>query len=542
MSATASVLSDGTILRLVQEGRIKVDPWDPSMVQPASVDLRLGNTFRVFHNHRTAAIDLAKPPTNLTEQIAITDAEPFVIHPGEFVLGRTLEWVELPDDIVARIEGKALALDTLVPTPKGWTTMGRLQVGDLVFGPDGRPTPVVAATDVLEGRACRVVRFSEGTQVTCDADHQWPVYTHDDRRRGKTRVVTAAAIEGDLKRGPDYRYRTRQTAPVEYAERELPIDPYVLGVWLGDGTSTKAEVTSADPPILRELEMAGYAVRPASGPLSYRVGGTGHTRDPGTGRYSRNASLSSTLRNMGLLGAKRIPDEYLQSSVTQRHALLEGLMDTDGYVDTLGRCDLTTVKPDLAEQYRELIASLGYRPLIADKPAKLYGRLIGRRYEVTFTPHKPVFRLPRKLARQTLTQRFNFGRAIVDIKPVASVPVRCIEVGRADGCYLVTRSYIPTHNSSLGRLGLIVHATAGFVDPGWKGTLTLEITNLTRVPIKLWATKPIAQLSFMTLDRPALRPYGHPELGSHYQSQVEATESRYEGGPGASTARAGGSD
>ena len=79
--------------------------------------------------------------------------------------------------------------------------------------------------------------------------------------------------------------------------------------------------------------------------------------------------------------------------------------------------------------------------------------------------------------------------------------------------------------------GLIVHATAGFVDPGFKGTLTLEITNLTRVPIILWPGKPIAQLSFMTLDRPAERPYGHPDLGSHYQSQVDATESRYEGGP-----------
>ena len=246
-----------------------------------------------------------------------------------------------------------------------------------------------------------------------------------------------------------------------------------------------------------------------------------------------NASFSSTLRRMGLLGAKRIPTEYLQASVDQRRALLDGLMDTDGYVDTLGRCDLTTVKRDLAEQYHELIASLGYRPVIADKPATLYGRTIGRRYEVTFTPHEIVFRLPRKVARQTLLQRLDFGRAIVGIKPTDSVPVRCIEVGRADGCYLVTRSHIPTHNSSLGRLGLIVHATAGFVDPGWKGTLTLEITNLTRVPIKLWAAKPIAQLSFMTLDAPALRPYGHPELGSHYQGQLDATESRYEGGPGA---------
>ena len=189
--AATSVLSDGTIRRLVAEGHVLIDPWDAAMVQPASVDLRLGTSFRVFHNHRITAIDLADPPRNLTEHVEVQDDESFVIHPGEFVLGRTQEHVELPDDIVARIEGK----------------------------------------------------------------------------------------------------------------------------------------------------------------------------------------------------------------------------------------------------------------------------------------------------------------------------------------------------SSLGRLGLIVHATAGFVDPGFKGTLTLEITNLTRVPIILWPGKPIAQLSFMALDRPAERPYGHPDLGSHYHGQTEATESRYEGGP-----------
>jgi dCTP deaminase len=184
-----SVLSDGTIMRLVREERIRIDPWDEAMVQPASVDLRLGDTFRVFHNHRVTTIDLRDPPRGLTEEVKIAEGQQFVIHPGEFCLGSTAERVELPDDIVARIEGK----------------------------------------------------------------------------------------------------------------------------------------------------------------------------------------------------------------------------------------------------------------------------------------------------------------------------------------------------SSLGRLGLIVHATAGFCDPGWKGTLTLELNNLTRVPIKLYSGLAIAQLSFMTLDAPALRPYGHEQLGSHYQGQVEATESRYPG-------------
>ena len=106
-SPLVSVLSDATILNLVETGRIRIDPWDPGLVQPASVDLRLGDSFRVFHNHRASAIDLREPPSGLTEEVRIDKDESFVIHPGEFCLGRTLEWVELPDDIVARIEGKS---------------------------------------------------------------------------------------------------------------------------------------------------------------------------------------------------------------------------------------------------------------------------------------------------------------------------------------------------------------------------------------------------------------------------------------------------
>jgi dCTP deaminase len=104
----ASVLSDGTIRRMVEEGRIVVRPWDPSLVQPASVDLRLGDSFRVFANHKVATIDLRDGPSSgLTSEVVATREDGFVIHPGEFCLGRTEEWVELPDDVVARIEGKS---------------------------------------------------------------------------------------------------------------------------------------------------------------------------------------------------------------------------------------------------------------------------------------------------------------------------------------------------------------------------------------------------------------------------------------------------
>ncbi len=387
---------------------------------------------------------------------------------------------------------------------------------------------MIDATEVMTGRECREVSFSDGTSLVCDLDHRWEVATKYDRRRGCSRVLTTREIESRLHVGAyEYAFHVAQARPVRYSRKHQPIDPYVLGVWIGDGTSMQAEVTSADAPILRELEHAGYAVRPASARLAFRVGGTGRSRDHRTGRYARNDSLSSQLRNLGLLGAKHIPTAYMQGSVEQRRALLEGLMDTDGYVDSLGRCELTTVKEYLADQYFELVASLGLRPKLAVKTAWLNGVNCGPKYDVCFTPSEPVFRLPRKLARQKRVGAFRRGRAIRAIEPADSRPVRCIQVANPRGLYLATRSFIPTHNSSLGRLGLIVHATAGFCDPGWKGTLTLELNNLTRVPIKLHPGLPIAQLSFMALDAPAQRPYGSPELGSHYQGQVAATESKY---------------
>ena len=444
---TSSVLSDGTIRRLVDEGRIKIDPWDPGLVQPASVDLRLGTSFRVFHNHRIKAVDLGAPPSGLTELLEVEENGDFVIHPTEFVLGRTTETVELPDDVVARIEGKALALDTPVPTPSGWTTMGELEVGAQVFDAWGLPTTVVAATETMLGRECREVVFSDGTTIVADVDHLWESWTKRSRaKRRPPEILTTGQIERSLKAG-DHEYNHHV----------------------------------ADPPILRELEPAGYGVE-HRGRLRYRVGGAPRRRDALTGRFTANDSLHSRLRAMGVLGHERIPEDYLQGSVQQRTATLNGK-----------NCELE--------------------------------------YDVTFTPDEPVFRLPRKLARQKRSGRFYFDRAIVDVRSVSSVPVRCIQVAHPRGLFLVSRSFIPTHNSSLGRLGLIVHATAGFVDPGFRGSLTLEITNFNSVPIVLRPGLPIAQISFMTLDRPAERPYGHPELGSHYHGQTEATESRYEGGP-----------
>ncbi len=523
------ILSDRTIREELAAGRIVLEPFDDSLVQPASVDVRLDRYFRVFLNHTMPVIDVKKNLEELTRLVEIEDESAFVLHPGEFVLGSTAERITLPDDLVGRVEGKALSLDTEIPVPGGWTTMEDLQVGDEVFGLDGRPVTVVAATDVLLDRECFEVDFSDGATILADGEHQWFTCDRNDRRLGSAgRVRTTREIAGSLMRNDrEFMHRVPVAAPVEHPAQVLPIDPYVLGAWLGDGTSTKAELTCADEPILREVELAGYAVRPASGPIAYRIGGMGHTRHDTTGRYTTNGSLNSTLRREMLLGNKHIPLAYMHGSVAQRQALLEGLMDTDGYVDNWGRCELTTIRRDLAVQVSELVASLGFRPVIAEKRAMLYGVDHGPKFDVTFTPDRPVFRLPRKLMRQKVAGRFERSRSITDVRPVESVPVRCIQVADPSGIFLATRSFIPTHNSSLGRLGLLIHSTAGFVDPGWSGAITLELSNVANLPITLYPGMKIGQISFLRMTTPADVPYGQGALKSKYQGQRGPTPSRY---------------
>ncbi|TML12832.1 MAG: dCTP deaminase [Actinobacteria bacterium] len=275
------VLSDRTIARYLEEGRIEIEPYDESLLQPSSVDVRVDRFFRVFHNSRYPYIDVREEQEDLTELVEVDDDTPFVLHPGEFVLGSTLERIRLPDDLVARLEGKALALDTLVPTTQGWKTMGDLRAGDLVFDEDGFPAVVLAATPPMTGRPCFEIRFSDGTAVVTDVDHQWRTIAKRDRRRGLRvdRIVTTGEIAETLRVGDEVNHHVPLAGAVWYPERDLPIDPYVLGVWLGDGTTTKAEITCADDEILAEVAAAGYEVaRQRTRPLVYRVGGTGHTR------------------------------------------------------------------------------------------------------------------------------------------------------------------------------------------------------------------------------------------------------------------------
>jgi deoxycytidine triphosphate deaminase len=528
-----SVLSDRDIRAALEAGEIAIRPYDPADLQPSSVDLHLDRSFRVFRNNRYPYIDVRAPQPDLTELLSVADDEPFVLHPGEFVLGQTLEWVELPNDLVSRLEGKALALDTPVPTPNGWRTMGDLEAGDVVFDETGTPTTIMAVTPPMIGRRCRELIFSDGSRVVADASHQWVTVDKNGRRYGRARaqIRTTDEIASTLRVGEEFNHQIQLAGPVRYPDRiDLPIEPYTLGAWLGDWTTTAAAITCCDEEILEQISGEGYPVRRlAYAPHYYSIGATGRTRDEATGQDARNGTLSSKLRNLGMREGKYVPRIYLEAGVHQRLALLQGLMDTDGFVDDVaGRCEFTSTNENLADSVVELAASLGFRPVKSEGRATLNGFDDGPKYRVKFTPDRPVFRLGRKLARQKPADgRFHRFRTIDVVREVASVPVRCIQVAAASGMFLVTKSFVPTHNSSLGRLGLLIHSTAGYVDPGWKGNLTLELSNVANLPIALYFGMKIGQISFFKMSSPVERPYGSPGLGSKYQGQSEPTASAF---------------
>ena len=324
-----SVLSDRDIRAAIDAGEVGIRPYDPADLQPSSVDLHLDRSFRVFRNNRYPYIDVRAPQPDLTELLTIADDEPFMLHPGEFVLGQTLEWVELPNDLVARLEGKALALDTPVPTPLGWRTMGELVPGDAVFDETGAPTTVVAVTPPMLDRPCRELIFSDGARVVADASHLWVTSDKNDRRygRARTQIRTTDEIARTVRVRGEQNHHVPLAGPVQYPARiDLPIEPYTLGAWLGDGTTTAAAITCCDPEILEQISGEGYPVRRlAYAPHLYSIGATGRTRDIDSGRFERNETLSSKLRNLGMREGKYVPRAYLEAGVGATTGAASGL-------------------------------------------------------------------------------------------------------------------------------------------------------------------------------------------------------------------------
>lgn len=352
-----------------------------------------------------------------------------------------------------------LALDTPVPTPQGWTSMGALRPGDYVFGLDGQPVRIAAVTETFEDLPCVEVVFDDGATIVCDEQHEWLTdYRH--RHRVTREKRTASEIRATLRR-PNGVYQSANhsvplAGPVEGREpNDTGIDPYVLGAWLGDGSSDSTCITSGDRDLAEMVEIlrsAGAHPVPrrkgAGWAIQIYSGDRGLFDLPVTNKSSPG-NLKAVLRRIGLLGNKHIPDPWLRWPPSDRLSLLQGLMDTDGHCCAKsGRAEFVTVAKPLARSVLDLALGLGLKATLIEGRATIAGRDVSAKYRVCFTPSIPVFRLKRKLARQRShgRRRMNEQRVIVDVRPVPSVPVKCIEVDSPEHVFLAGPNYIPTGN------------------------------------------------------------------------------------------------
>lgn len=333
----------------------------------------------------------------------------------------------------ARGGGKALPLDTPLPTPHGWTTMGAVLPGDYLLDAEGQPTMVLGKSGVQYGRDVYRLTLSDGSTVEADGEHLWTLLKRGGSRTREVTITTREVVD-TLRHGTrgDLTYSVQNSLPLGLPEAELPLDPYCLGVWLGDGTSDAASITVADGEILSHFVSAGFPVKKWSGPYTWGIGN----------------GFRGLLRSVGVFRGKHIPAPYLRSSFSQRLALLQGLMDTDGTCLPGGQCEYYGTSPLLIANVSELLHTLGIKHRVSEGRATLYGKDCGPKWRIKFNAPFHVFRLPRKRDRQRTTLRpSTLRRVITSIVQIPSVPVQCVYVDNERHLYLAGHSFVPTHNS-----------------------------------------------------------------------------------------------
>lgn len=356
--------------------------------------------------------------------------------------------------VAPRQIGKAQPLDALVWKESGKARFGDLAVGDKIYGPDGKLTNVLGiypqgTRDVYE------LTFSDGTKVRSCEEHLWTVQTVG----GVERTVELKDIRSNLltTRG-DYKWFVETSQPVPFSKKELPIDPYFIGIMIGDGGIANGYVSfsavdAATVEYVKENILEQFDVKlmqyPSSKSFEYTLSTTG-----------TNNKLTDIFRSIGLMGKKScdkfIPQQYLYGSIEQRVALLQGLLDTDGSISKNSVIEFSTSSPQLADDTQQLCESLGivvrrsvksthYKNKDGDKvnclPAYRLKLQLPNGYKY------PVFRLARK--QQLVRNKFydwGYRRGIAKVELVGQEPVQCIEVDNERHMYL-TDHFIPTHNT-----------------------------------------------------------------------------------------------
>lgn len=371
---------------------------------------------------------------------------------------------------IPRKNGKALAIETPIPTPTGWKNHGDLKVGDYVFGKDGKPKKVTGVTPHYLGK-CFALEIADGETIITHECHEWETNRtwFTKRKRGpapkgkiglplvETKEIAATLQMTGIRQ--DYVHSITVPAALECQEQILPIAPYTFGAWLGDGTARSGDITTTDKEIIQAIKKDGFPMRKLKAKYRYSLS---------SGRYSSshsNKSIKEILRSLNVILNKHIPINYLRASITQRLDLLAGLIDTDGHVTKKGQCEIVLTNYKLAKDVQNLIRTLGYKATISESEARINGRYISQRWRISFFPNRDLpLRINRKKERLIDHKSSRSKtRMIVGCNPCGERLVNCIEV--EGGFYLAGESYTPTHNSILAA-GLSLYLLDADGEPG----------------------------------------------------------------------------
>lgn len=347
--------------------------------------------------------------------------------------------------------GKLCADDTPVPTPSGWKRHGELKPGDVVFSPEGAPIKVLAEIPQTEPASLKVT-FSDGAVVRVHPNHEWTVYDRNSKQSrsgGKMKTYETHKMAelglhlGPKGRGGRYRFSVPANPVIQYPEAEQTLHPYFLGLWLGDGSTTKPCITHSpkDMEPVQHLVELGYSI---SAVCTHQTTGVCTTYFFGRG-YEELKALDFGHKNGR---KKRIPDNYKIASVEQRLQLLAGMIDSDGFVYKKdGRTTISNINRELIEDLAEVVRSLGWRATIAAyEPTTSTSGVVGKHtcYQLSFNPDMAIpVQIPRKVNPKRDPQKR--VRAIVSIESCEPSPGKCITV--EGGLYLVGDHFTPTHNS-----------------------------------------------------------------------------------------------
>jgi phosphate starvation-inducible PhoH-like protein len=384
-------------------------------------------------------------------------------------IGRLTERGTIEVAPLGYMRGRAQPYDSQVLTPWGFRSIGSLEVGDLVTGSDGLPTPVLGVYPQGSKEVFRV-RTQDGASTLCCGEHLWTVMTHSDKRRGRpARVLETREMIGRLRAAHAHRFELPLVSqPVEFPAQHVPMDPYALGLLLGDGcltTATTPSFTTADPELALALELAldGIELRRKSR-IDYVLRNRAGYRGSRGGVIARNP-VTGMLRDLGLAGTrsntKFVPDLYLYNSSDVRLAVLQGLLDTDGgpvtQLDRTCRIQYGTSSERLRDHVVFLVRSLGgvaywrTRAAAGRRPGFAKGREVHHRSDAYILDIRlPEGIEPFRLARKKELYRVSGGgrpmRFIDSIEPAGEQETLCIQVAAADSLY-VTDDFLVTHNT-----------------------------------------------------------------------------------------------